>query len=128
MRYKIVFLNGLDGNCSIQDTDAKIPTFYNDLSYTYSAVKPLCELLNEQDEEIKSLRFDKKQLHNAMSNETVRHREFKHKVFETIDNHIAQYEFEEEYNKLKGHSIGESESYVKAMALRLLREELVEWV
>ena len=128
MRYKIVFLKGLDGECSIQDTDAEIPTFYNDLSYICSAVKPLCELLNEQDEEIKSLRFDKKQFHIAMSNETVRHREFKHKVFETIDNHIAQYKIEEEYAKSKEDGIRENESYVKTVALRLLREELVEWI
>ena len=32
-RYEIVFLNGLDGLCSIQDNEAEIPTFYNDLGY-----------------------------------------------------------------------------------------------
>lgn len=56
MRYKIVFLNGLDGNCSIQDTYAEIPTFYNDLGCCFGAVESLCGLLNEKEEEIQSLK------------------------------------------------------------------------
>ena len=50
-RYKIVFLNGFNKLCSIQDTFARIPTFYNDLGYVGS-VKPVCDLLNEKEEMI----------------------------------------------------------------------------
>ena len=50
-RYEIVFLNGLDRLCSIQDTEAEIPTFYNDLGYI-NHIKPVCDLLNEQDSKI----------------------------------------------------------------------------
>ena len=53
-RYKIVFLNGFDGLCSIEDTEAEIPTFYNDLGYI-NHIKPVCDKLNEQDEQIKEL-------------------------------------------------------------------------
>lgn len=53
-RYKIVFLNGFNKLCSIQDTFARIPTFYNDLGYVGS-VKPVCDLLNEKEERIKEL-------------------------------------------------------------------------
>ena len=49
-RYEIVFLNGLDGLCSIQDNEAEIPTFYNDLGYV-NHIKPVCDLLNELSDE-----------------------------------------------------------------------------
>lgn len=52
-RYKVVFLNSIDGLCSIQDTDAEIPTFYNDLSYLCSSTRALCDLLNEKEHLIK---------------------------------------------------------------------------
>lgn len=51
-KYKIVFLNGLDKLCSIEDTQAEIPTFYNDLSPDIGAIKPVCDLLNEQNNTI----------------------------------------------------------------------------
>ena len=57
MRYRIVYLTGFDGLCSIQDTEAEIPTFYNDIG-NIDTVKPVCDLLNEQDERIKTLLED----------------------------------------------------------------------
>lgn len=54
-RYKLVFLNGIDGSCSIQDNRAEIPTFYNDLSPYFGAVEALCDLLNEKEERIQKL-------------------------------------------------------------------------
>ena len=57
-KYKIVFLNGFDGLCSIQNTEAEIPTFYNDLGYI-EHIEPVCDLLNEQDMEIKELTKEK---------------------------------------------------------------------
>lgn len=59
-KYEIVFLNGLDGLCSIQDTETEIPTFYNDLGYI-NHVKPVCDLLNEQDERIQELEKEKEE-------------------------------------------------------------------
>ena len=56
-RYKIVFLNGLDGLCSIEDTEAEIPTFYNDLGYI-NHIKPVCDKLNEQDQLIYCLKTE----------------------------------------------------------------------
>ena len=55
-RYDLVFLNGLDGLCSIQDNETEIPTFYNDLGHV-EAIKPVCDLLNEQDTEIIRLKL-----------------------------------------------------------------------
>lgn len=54
-RYEIVFLNGLDKLCSIQDTEAEIPTFYNDLGHI-STIKPVCDLLNEKEKIINKLK------------------------------------------------------------------------
>lgn len=54
-RYEIVFLNGLDKLCSIKDIEAEIPTFYNDLGYV-SAIKPVCDLLNEKEKTINELK------------------------------------------------------------------------
>ena len=45
-RFRIVFLNGLKGNYSIQDTAQPIATFYNDIGYPGS-VEPLVDLLND---------------------------------------------------------------------------------
>lgn len=69
-KYKIVFLNGLDGLCSIQDTEAEIPTFYNDLGYI-NHIKPVCDLLNEQEERIKKLESENKMLKTTISRNEV---------------------------------------------------------
>ena len=54
-RYEICFLTGLNGPCSIQDTEAEICTFYNDLGYVQN-IKPVCDRMNEQDKIIKELK------------------------------------------------------------------------
>ena len=54
-RFQIVYLNGLDKLCSIQDTSQSIPTFYNDLGLL-QCIGPVCDLLNELDEEITELK------------------------------------------------------------------------
>lgn len=85
-------------------------------------------LLNRLCQENDELKFDKKQLYLGMSRRDKKYREFKDRVFQTLDNNINQYVLEEKCEKLRGHEIRESEAYVKAMALRLLREELIEYV
>ena len=47
-------------------------------------------LLNELHEENKRLKFDKSNLHHAMSKEEVRHKQFKDKIFCQIDCKIKQ--------------------------------------
>ena len=44
-RYEILYLNG---TCHIQDMEAEILTYYNDLG-EYCSVKPVCDLLNEKE-------------------------------------------------------------------------------
>ena len=56
-RYKLVYLNGITNNSSIQDTDASVLTFYNDLGF-YNAVKPVCDLLNAQNEKIEEFDYE----------------------------------------------------------------------
>lgn len=66
-RYKLVFLNGLGGLCSIEDTEAEIPTFYNDLGYI-NHIKPVCDLLNEKEEKINKLEKENEQLKKELCN------------------------------------------------------------
>ena len=47
-------------------------------------------LLNELHEENKQLKLDKQHLHQAMSREEVRHKQFKDKVFDLIDKSLEK--------------------------------------
>lgn len=57
-RFKIVLLNGVNGNYSIEDTFQEIPTFYNDVGCYLGNVEPLCDLLNEQHERFELLKME----------------------------------------------------------------------
>ena len=65
-RYKLVYLNGNMNNSSIQDTDAPVLTFYNDLGF-YNAIKPVCDLLNTQNEKIEELEERNKRQYKRLS-------------------------------------------------------------
>ena len=57
---------------------------------TLIGMKEIVELLNALHEENKRLKFDKSNLHRAMSKEEVRHKQFKDKIFCQIDCRIKQ--------------------------------------
>ena len=54
------------------------------------SIGEIVELLNELHEENQRLKFDKSNLHRAMSREEVRHKQFKDKIFCQIDCKIKQ--------------------------------------
>ena len=64
-RFTIVHLRNLD-MCDIQDTAQKNLTFYNDLGSPCS-VKPLCDLLNELNDENNTLREEIKDFQDLLA-------------------------------------------------------------
>ena len=74
-RYEIVFLNGLDKLCSIQDTEAEIPTFYNDLGYI-NHIKPVCDLLNDKEETIRELKKENMEYYKLINCRKCKHHDY----------------------------------------------------
>ena len=87
----------------------------------YDVVRLLNELYdenNELTENNEQLKFDKQQLHMAMSREVVRHKEFKDKAFDLIDAKIKEYQKYDGYDTEK--------YYIGTQLLNELKRELQE--
>ena len=84
----------------------------------------LVELLNNIYEKVEQLEFDKTNLHRAMSRQQVRHKQFRDKVFNTIDKKIERGEQGIEGGKRIGAHVGTMQFHIEL--LKRLREELQE--
>ena len=74
--------------------------------------------LNRFNDENEQLKLDKQQLHRAMSRKEVRHKQFKNKVFDLINEKIKEYQKYDGYDTEK--------YYIGTQLLNKLKKELLE--
>lgn len=73
---------------------------------------------NQLKKENEQLKLDKQQLHRAMSREEVRHKQFKNKVFDLVNEKIKEYQKYDEHDTEK--------YYIGTQLLNNLKKELLE--